>query len=222
MSMSEVESQEFQERRGRVLEGEHRLLLEALRHREQEIIRYLAILGPALGGFVWLLTADAVKDDNKVFIIGTIGVQLLLFLGMHYSAALGYSHRHITLQLAKLEAILGVKDCILKAWPRSPKDFIARYQKTDGGPWCEPPEVIRSFWLAFIAGELGVTLAAFVFRPSCFVFVFLGALGLFFAWKGYQFPAHYGKKLREQCEKETDQWVSDSGRAIKPTKEHSK
>jgi hypothetical protein len=37
------------------LESMHKLLLEALRHREQEIVRYLAILGPALGGFVWLL-----------------------------------------------------------------------------------------------------------------------------------------------------------------------
>lgn len=36
-------------------EGIHKLLLEALRYREQEIFRYLAIPGPALGGFVWLL-----------------------------------------------------------------------------------------------------------------------------------------------------------------------
>jgi len=37
------------------LDGMHKLFLEALRHREQEIFHYLAILVPALGGFLWLL-----------------------------------------------------------------------------------------------------------------------------------------------------------------------
>ena len=57
----------------------HKTFLEALRHREQEILRFMAILAPALGGFIWLLTLDDCKDNNLyVFSIGTIGVLFLL------------------------------------------------------------------------------------------------------------------------------------------------
>jgi hypothetical protein len=42
-----------------VLKSMHGALLEALRHREQEIFSYLAILVPALAGFVWLLQQGA-------------------------------------------------------------------------------------------------------------------------------------------------------------------
>ncbi len=45
----------------------HQLFLEALRHREQEIFRYLAILGPALGGFMWLIQSEA---SNGVVVTG--------------------------------------------------------------------------------------------------------------------------------------------------------
>ena len=75
------------------LEGIHKQLLEALRHREQEIFHYLAILAPALGGFVWLLY----KGVNPfLFAVGTLGVLLLLLLGALYSLALGYNYRYIT------------------------------------------------------------------------------------------------------------------------------
>ena len=138
-----------------VLENMHKLFLEALRHREQEIFRYLAILGPALGGFMWLLQIDA---EKKIFVMGTISVILLFLLGGIYCLALGYNFRYITLQLAKLESILKVKDSILVGWPKSPEDFIERYRLLWGIPWCTPPEIINVFWWAFSMGISGVTL----------------------------------------------------------------
>jgi len=45
-----------------MLENMHKTFLEALRHREQEILRYIAILAPALAGFIWLLKLDL---ENK-------------------------------------------------------------------------------------------------------------------------------------------------------------
>ena len=89
-----------------VLENMHKLLLQALRHREQEIVRYLAILGPALGGFAWLLYWS---KDGVNLTVGTMGVLFLLFLGAIYSLALGYNYRCIVLELAKLEAVLQAK-----------------------------------------------------------------------------------------------------------------
>ncbi len=40
-----------------------------------------------------------------------------------YSLMLGYHYRYITLQLAKIEYILGMKDAMLKGWPKVPEDF---------------------------------------------------------------------------------------------------
>ena len=50
----------------------HKMFLEALRHREQEIVRFLAILGPALGGFIWLIGKRQLNPD--MFVTGTYGV----------------------------------------------------------------------------------------------------------------------------------------------------
>ena len=94
-----------------VLGGMHRLFLEALRHREQEIFHYLAILGPALGGFGWILYNRIGRQVE--FAVGTIFVIALLLLGALYSLALGYNYRYIVLELAKLETVLKIKDAML-------------------------------------------------------------------------------------------------------------
>ena len=104
-----------------VLENTHKLLLEALRHREQEIFSYLAIIGPAIGGFFWLLQHR--NSDPGLFTLGTMGVLLLLFFGAVYTLALGYNYRYITFQLAKLEVRLGIKGFMLKGWPRSKQEW---------------------------------------------------------------------------------------------------
>lgn len=110
----------------------HNLLLEALRHREQDILRYLIFLGSALGGFAWLLS-PSVGGDSVLFVVGTIIAQGTLLLGALYSLALGYNFRYITLQLAKFESeeILALKDYVLCSWPRDPKDFRKRFCGAD-------------------------------------------------------------------------------------------
>lgn len=181
----------------------HKLLLEALRHREQEIIRYLAILGPALGGFLWLILADQV--NNLVFIAGTIGVLFLLLLGAFYSLALGYNYRYITLQLAKLETNLGISDAMLEGWPKSPKDFLKRYSIGGRIPWCTPPEVIWAFWLAFVVGIVGVTATACMHKPEVLILAWVSSVGVFSSLAGFLLPIHFGQKLREHCNKELEE-----------------
>ena len=138
----------------------HKMFLEALRHREQDIVRFLAILGPALGGFIWLLREDAWMHPAE-FVSGTYGVLFVLVMGAFYALALGYNYRYLTLHLAKLEseAHLGLKGVVLTSWPHWPKKFENR-NRLGVIPWCTPPGIIKVFWVAFLAGILGVTIMA--------------------------------------------------------------
>lgn len=138
-----------------------KILLEALRHREQEILRYIAILGPALGGFIWLLSRDLkTNSDMCVFTFGTLGVLFVLLVGAVYSLALGYNYRSILLQLAKLEACcLNIKEFIVERWPRTSEAFLEKCQRSKK-PSCDPPEIIKVFWRAFVVGIVGVMVAA--------------------------------------------------------------
>jgi len=205
------------------LENMHKLFLEALRHREQEIFRYLAILGPALGGFIWLLHAGSAVERKvegavvtvtthqlgpHVFVVGAVSVILLLLLGAVYSLALGYNYRYITLQLAKLESMLCIKDYVLKGWPQSPKKFLDRY-KLCCKPWCTPPEIIKVFWRAFLAGIGGVTLAACLYRPETLVLSIVIPIGAIAFLIGLLAPLSFGKKLHDACkEEEREPWAS--------------
>lgn len=171
----------------------HRLMLEALRQREQDVIRYIAILAPALGGYVWLL-----KDygtNTTVFVAGTLGVIFLLFVGAVYTVALGYNFRYITLQLAKLETLLGIQPIILRGWPRNARVFSKKY-----GRFCKPPEIIMIFWLAFLSATAGVTISAATHVKDLRCIVMAGGIWAFTL--ALFSPIHFGSKILEKCTKE--------------------
>jgi hypothetical protein len=209
----------------KILESVHKTLLEALRHREQEILRYIAILAPALGGFV-LLLRNFIKDGYPfVFAIGTVGVLFLLLLGAVYSLvlgavyslALGFNFRDITLQLAKLDSdpCLDIAQYMLNGWPRSAEIFVDKY-KFLGIPYCTPPEIIKVFWWAFIGAIVGVTISVFfltskenadvsITKVRCVLMVW-GAICFTIAvlWSIY-----YGYKLKGHADKEPPKWVKE-------------
>ena len=178
------------------LEGMQRSHIEALRHREEEIFRYLAILGPALGGFFWLLLKA--RDTILILTAGTIGIQLLLLLGAVYSLALGYNYRCIVLQLAKLQVHFKLTDVILKGWPQSKKAFLKCY--------CIPPEIIKVFWLAFLIGIAFVTITASIAsieKAGEITFWLVILIGCSSILAGFiMLPIIFGCKLRKLCEKE--------------------
>ena len=84
--------------------------LEALRQREQEVFRYLVILGPAIGGFIWLLYQypPGQKINEPRFFLASIGLQFLFLLGAAYTSALGYNHRYLIFQLMMIEKKLKI------------------------------------------------------------------------------------------------------------------
>ena len=192
-----------------VLQNTHKLLLEALRHREQEIFRYLGILVPALGGFIWLLHAKGASEG--VLVVGTLAVLLMLLMGTAYSLALGYNYRYITLQLAKLEKEFGISDFMLKGWPGSSEEFRDRYKIFCCIPWCTPPEIIKIFWLAFVLGLIGVTVATCSLKPSALLLSLVIPLGTVCTLiGGLVLPRHFGRKLHEKCKEEIDETTRDS------------
>jgi len=159
-AMANQAADDNQKTHGQALLSMHNTFLDALRHREQDIVQFLGILGPALGGFVWLLGSDLEKNPLR-FAAGTYGVLLVLLMGAFYSLALGYNYRYLTLQLAKLEAddTLDLRKSILEHWPRRVVDF-ERKSRWGFIPWSTPPGIIKVFWVAFLLCIVGVTISA--------------------------------------------------------------
>ncbi len=189
------------------VENMHKTFLEALRHREQEILRFLAILAPALGGFIWLLKVySEINVEPFVFIAGTFGVLFFLTIGAVYSLALGYNFRYVTLQIAKMESgyCLNIKEFMINSWERTANQWAEKYKKGR----CFPPEIIKVFWFSFIIAKLLVVLAAtFFLYTKCenmlvqiHTIIMVGiACIIVTLWIA---PCYYGKKLSKACEDE--------------------
>ena len=193
----------------------HSLYLEALRQREQDIIRFLAILAPALAGFFYLLLRKWAMTDTT-FLVGILGIQGILFIGACYTAAIGFNYRSLILQIVKIEKHLGVKPVILKGWPREfclirekfkffrSNEFIIRKRIIikPNPSWCWPPEILKTFLWSFVLA------IAFVFITSTFyIGIFIRFLvSLFFLLSGFMLLGYilhsYGKKLKNFCDTE--------------------
>ena len=163
---------DFQER---ALLQTHQLLLEALRHREQDILRFLAILGPATAALVFLQLPDY-RNDALVYILGMYAVLVALLISSMYSAALGYNFRCLTFQLAKFESsqCLGIEKLMLKRWPRKPIDFKKRYSTC-----CLPPENIKIFYIASTVTILALSCVRAFHLPV------MPSKYLLWAWNAY-------------------------------------
>jgi hypothetical protein len=195
-----------------IAETMHGALLEALRHREQEIFSYLAILVPALGGFLWLLLhrSTAGSSGDLALFAGTLGTLLLFFLGVGYSLTLGYNFRYVTFQLAKIEHHLEVGKVILQGWPRSPQAFKKQYRLW-GFAYCAPPEMIKIFWAAFLIGMLWVIVVYWSIGTSAPHRWVVVSVGTAFFLSGFGAPFWFGRKLERLFSKEGDDWKEKNG-----------
>ena len=193
------------------VENMHKTFLEALRHREQEILRFIVILAPALGGFIWLLNLES-KNGTFIFTVGTLGILFLLLVGAVYSLALGYNFRYVTLQIAKMESdyCLNIKEFMVNSWERTADEWAEKYKKKR----CFPPEIIKVFWLSFVISKLLIVLAATFFLHTKFenmmwqIFMIISG-GLFcFIIAAFFAPFYYGTKLYKICygEKKEGKW----------------
>lgn len=183
-----------------LIEDFHRLMIEALRQRERDIIQFIAILAGSLAGFGWLISKEVPAElTTGSFVIGTAGVLFLLLVGSIYSVALGYNYRYITLQLAKIEVLTCVSKYMLITWPRKPQTFVDNY-----GCYCKPPEIIQVFWISFLIAIASITLAASLIKQETLVLSIIIPLGVVFSLIGWLIPLRYGKKIKKLAEAERD------------------
>ena len=195
----------------------HKLLLEALRQREQEILDHVSILIPALGGFSWLLEKSSGSSSLHTLEFASIatGIILLFLAGALYTLALGFNYRYILFQIAKLESCLQIVGFILKAWPRDPQAFKNKHSLC-GMPWCAPPEIIRIWWFANLGGIIFVTTVTFLklsSMPDCCcraqgIVLLIGAICLAL---GIFAPHYFGHKLWALCDKEGSEFQCGDG-----------
>lgn len=160
-------------------------LLEALRHREQEIFRYIALVVPSVVGLVGLSVFGSTLPMVRLIAI-SVGLQLLAGLGAWYSLALGYNYRYVLAGIRSLEEALEIVQFMVRPWTRS----------CSQSRWCWPPEVIKVFWVSF------VLLIVFTAVTSCFINSSVGVIvavsissALFLAIVVLFLPWHYGRKL---------------------------
>ena len=175
----------------------HNLLLDALRSRENEIIPFIAIIGPALGGYIWLLYKLNGKNPELI-IITTIGIWILFLLGALYSAALGYNYRCILYQVKKIEQEQNIKKYIIKAWHEPVRDHSKKHASIFWNriDWCPMPEVIKWFWVSFPVLILGVTAASWIqikdYECKCILLFGIVPFVL-----GLIAPVYYGTKINQ-------------------------
>jgi hypothetical protein len=201
-----------------IIIDKHRLLIGALRAREQQILWFLIILGFALGGFIFLLTQlylDCI--DPAIFTIGTTGINLCLLAGIWYITALGYNYRYILLQLQKIEHKENLKSHVLKAWyddfgeNEIKKRFLFGYI-----PWCFPPEILAVFWWSSLGLIVVISLFSVSYlridslnnalefqHASIYAGLIIHTLILFILL-AFIFPIWYGQKIISLINKERE------------------
>ncbi|MFB3894514.1 MAG: hypothetical protein ACE15C_21135 [Phycisphaerae bacterium] len=192
----------------------HQLFLEALRHREQEVFHYLAILGPALGGFVWLATKYPKDITAVTFCVAAIALEGLLVLGAWYCAALGYNYRCITMLLSKEEKALGLTSAALESWADAPGTlgdrttlghyfgWVRGWAWLSNRPWCFPPELVVVFWWAFLVCTAFLTVATVAICDWGWPVGFTVICGVSAFILSIVAPWHFGKKLRSVRDQE--------------------
>jgi len=170
-------------------------LLEALRHREQEVLRFWAIVGPALAGYAWLLFGkeEPIQPGTEAYWMLTVATILLVFLGACYALAIGYHYRALREQLRKLEG-----QRFLDA-----QYVLAKWRTSFKGNSCWPPEVVLVFFTASVLLMPLLALFSIVLAlptrqtawPGPCLTVFAAASCMFLAL--WVIPRHYADKLKD-------------------------
>lgn len=201
----------------------HRIMLEAMRSRESEILRFLGFLLPAIAGLFaigWLRSDTALVPIRILLPSISLLSIIILFFGAWYALALSYNYRYIHIVVYHLQEHLGLRRFQPQWEPvrferpsRNPRykscDCLHRcYKWFDYLLFGFAPEIIRtqlSLFVVLIPGvALASTLASINACPpldiaTCWLvwgatFVALGLLvGLGF----FFYPSKYNERLEQ-------------------------
>ncbi|MGD0267395.1 MAG: hypothetical protein ABSD47_20995 [Candidatus Methylomirabilota bacterium] len=152
----------------------HKIMLEAMRAREGEILRFAAFLLPALGGiiaFPLVVKVQGTTVPGAPFIT-TLTVMILLFFGGWYALALSYNYRYLKIVVCRLQHVLSLNSFLPTEWRKGE----GKWAKIPRGKlllFGFAPEIFRALVLLFVVLILFIGVA-FVFgismqpfRPEC-------------------------------------------------------
>ena len=145
------------------LADKHKLMVEALRKREEGILQYVILLGGALSGFAWIVKEICYQTCicQEILYIGTLAILLLLTIGSIYASASSFNYRAFLLQIAILEKFARLEYWMLTAWaPDDIINFDLKWKKFH-------PEVIKVFWWSFQFVFMGVFISFIILLPKC-------------------------------------------------------
>lgn len=88
-----------------ILAAYHKIILEAMRSREEAILKFLALFGLPITGYIWLLLN---YENPAIRIVGAaIGTVVLLMFGACYVLTLSYNYRYLQVLTTRAERKLG-------------------------------------------------------------------------------------------------------------------
>jgi hypothetical protein len=125
----------------------HKIMLEAMRSRESEILHFIGFFLPAIVGFFaigWLKGGESAVPAKILLPAVSAVTILILFFGAWYALALSYNYRYIQLVTWSLQEHLGVTQ-FQPEW--KPKPF--QYGNLQFFNFA--PEILRTQLLLFIA-----------------------------------------------------------------------
>lgn len=185
----------------------HRIMLEAMRSREGEILRFMGFLLPALAAFFAFGLFKAKKPlfpPEVLLTVTSIFVIVILFFGAWYGLALSYNYRYLVLVTYWLQKDLGLERYIPTKW--EPEEFKWSCNKS----WLEKldyilfgfaPEIFRTQVGLFFVLIL-LVLIVFLFRCTTLVWVPASiCLGLIFILSIFFYPWKYNKLVGDVREK---------------------
>jgi hypothetical protein len=180
----------------------HKIMLEAMRSRESEILHFIGFFLPAIVGFFaigWLKGGESAVPAKILLPAASAVTILILFFGAWYALALSYNYRYIQLVTWSLQEHLGVTqfqpDWKPKLFQRGNLQFLNF-----------APEIIRTQLLLFIALIIAAAIL-FTFAGislmctlhwSSYVMVWGEAICVLFiiCWFGFSFyPKKYNTYL---------------------------
>ncbi len=185
------------ETRDEIAMKKNELYLRALRQREDDVVKFLGLLVPALVGYIWLLTKSSEVCEQTLF-SGTVGVIFVLSVGAVFTVALGFNYRYITLQMAKIDVFYSVDKLVLKKWPRKPGDFKMIF--------CSPPEILKIYWISYLILILLICCISCLFIDKCSYLCIIFVISFIALLFSILLPFYYGCKIQKICELEGINW----------------
>ena len=191
----------------------HKIMLEAMRSREREILHFIGFFLPAIVGFFaigWLKGGESAVPAEILLPAVSVVTILILSFGALYALALSYNYRYIQLVTWSLQEHLGLAQ-FEPDW--KPKLF----QCGNLGIFNFAPEIIRAQLLLFLALIIAAAVL-FSLWSSCvwlsYVLVWGGAIcGLFIiCLYGYCiYPKKYNKYCKQVLKKSNNRIKADAG-----------